>query len=270
MREINILSFEECLDKTYGETIVQYSSQGKTSFAFSQLAIDKVAENPAVLAEDLRVQLDENQKMPLWSLLSDNLLAVVTENPFDMHFVENDDDGWCEEEVDALFAEVCSRGLLGAVTCGEDGALVTVYAGAMGSVDWTGHPVYGIPCFEKTVVGNERLQLVDSYELDNAAFYTVSLAPGFCVDVKVCGDTGLTYVMENGDGSKVYRAGDSDATVPNYCFDEAAVVRFIKTQHSKDLGPVSLDSQISAASTQLRKPVETHKNKLHERQFDSL
>lgn len=270
MREINILSFEECLDKTYGETIVQYSSQGKTSFAFSQLAIDKVAENPASLVEDLRVQLDENQKMPLWSLLSDNLLAVVTENPFDMHFVEYDDEGWCEEDVDALFAEICVRGLLGAVTCGEDGALVTVYAGAMGSIDWTGHPVYGKPCFEKTIDGAKKLQLVDSYSLENAAFYTVSLAPGFCVDVKVCEDTGLVYVMENCNGSKVYRDGDCDSTFPNYTFDEEAIVAFVKEQHAQKIGPVSLDEQISAASSQVQPPVDPPKNRPVERQFGSL
>ena len=270
MREINILSFEECLDKTYGETIVQYSSQERISFAFSQVPVDKVAENPAVLAEDLRVQLDENQKMPLWSLLSDNLLAVVTENPFDMHFVEYDDEGWCEEDVDALFAEICVRGLLGAVTCGEDGALVTVYAGAMGSIDWTGHPVYGKPCFEKTIAGIENLQVVDSYILENAAIYTVSLAPGFCVDVKVCEDTGLVYVMENCNGSKVYRDGDCDSTFPNYTFDEAAIVAFVKEQHAQKIGPVSLDEQISAASSQTHKPVEMPKSRTEERRLESL
>lgn len=267
MREINVLSFEECLDKTYGETIVQYSSQERISFAFSQVTVDKVAEDPAALVEDLRAQLDKNEKMPLWSLLSDNLLAVVTENPFDMHFVEYDDEGWCEEDVDALFAEICARGLLGVVTCGEDGALVTVYAGAMGSINWTGHPVYGKPCFEKIIAGVENLQVVDSYSLENAAFYTVSLAPGFCVDVKVCEDTGLVYVMENGNGSKVYRDGDCDSTFPNYTFDEEAVIHFVKAHRSKESAPASLDTQISAASSQVHTPVDPSKNRPVERQF---
>jgi hypothetical protein len=39
-------------------------------------------------------------------------------------------------------------GLDGAVRAGEDSCYITVYAGAMGSVNWANHPKYGRPCLD--------------------------------------------------------------------------------------------------------------------------
>lgn len=76
------------------------------------------------------------------------------------------------------------------------------------------------------------MELIDSYMMDAAAFYTVCLEPGFLMDVKVCCDTGLTYIMENEDGSTVYDQFHQDITFPFKEYDEQAVIQFVKESHA--------------------------------------
>ncbi len=77
---------------------------------------------------------------------------------------------------------------------------------------------------------NTSYQIVDRHETKNEKFFTVELAPDFFVDVKAISDTGLVYVMQNGDGSTVFSNGDKriDETWPDFEYDEGAVIQFVK------------------------------------------
>lgn len=63
--------------------------------------------------------------------------------------------------------------------------------------------------------------------------YSVSLEPGFFVDVKVRPDTNLIYVMQNGDGSTVYGAAGTEFTYPDYSYNEADVISFVIEAHNE-------------------------------------
>lgn len=83
---------------------------------------------------------------------------------------------------------------------------------------------------------------------DQDRIYSVSLEPGFFVDVKVCPETNLIYIMQNGDGSTVYGADGTDSTFPDYSYNEADVISFVIDAHNKilDLGePLIYDSIFS-------------------------
>lgn len=58
--------------------------------------------------------------------------------------------------------------------------------------------------------------------------YVVELASGFAVEVKVSAECGTTYVMQNHDGSTVFRPNDSDITFPGYQYDENTVISMVK------------------------------------------
>lgn len=143
-KDIQILSLEECSDPDYGATVVQYKSGDLISFFFSNVSLQDAKTSPEKVVVNLAEMVSTPK--PLWNSLSQRLLDTVLENPFDMYFVEYDDEDWTDEMEDVLWTEVKEKDI-GGVRCGEDGARVTVYAGAMGDIDWTGHPEYGNPCF---------------------------------------------------------------------------------------------------------------------------
>lgn len=153
-QEIHILSLEKSYDLDYGNTIVQYQIGDIISFSFSNIAEYKAILEPELVIQDLQKTLNQARPMPTWSMLSKDLIGLVLENPFDMHFVEYGDNGWPNEMEDILWDEVCKLGINGGITCGEDDALATVYPGAMGYIDWTNHPQYGKPCFEHKFENN--------------------------------------------------------------------------------------------------------------------
>ncbi len=151
---LEIVSVEECMDGDYGASVVQFRRPGgEVSFAFSAVPVEDAVQRPElVLAEMVRQEPAEPR--PLWSALSEDLLSLVVDSGFDMFFVEADDECWTEETANRILDEAVENGLHNVVTPGEDG-LVTVYAGAMGSVNWAGHPDYGVPCLECVVVDKD-------------------------------------------------------------------------------------------------------------------
>lgn len=97
---------------------------------------------------------------------------------------------------------------------------------------------------------------------ENAVIFSVTLEPGYAVEVKVCTDTGLTYVMQNADGSLVHSETDPDVTFPYFKVDEETIIRMVK----EDLGRPSLDKLVAnaqsrnAASKEQRTIGSTNKN----------
>lgn len=142
-KNIKIISKEECWDKDYGEHIVQYRDGDVISFAFSD--------------KDTAVPECDTSKFPLWSDLSEELRAEILESPFDMHFIEKDDEDWTEEKADRIYAEAIKHSLEGVITRGEDDAYLTIYAGAMGCINWNGHYEYGMPCLEDAIVDPAKI-----------------------------------------------------------------------------------------------------------------
>ena len=144
--EIQVLSVEECTDEAYGATLVQYCSGDIVSFCFSDIPFEQALTNCEGLIAEIQEQLAERDEMPSWKALSYRAIEAVLENPFDMHFIERGDDFWTSDVCDELFEVINNLGLYGVITVGEDDALVTFYAGAMGSINWSGHPIYCEPC----------------------------------------------------------------------------------------------------------------------------
>lgn len=62
-----------------------------------------------------------------------------------------------------IWVESSSKGMDSVVTVGDNDCLITVYAGAMGSVNWSNHPVYGKPCLEQMVT-DKKLSLSDQIQ----------------------------------------------------------------------------------------------------------
>lgn len=110
--------------------------------------------------------------------------------------------------------------------------------------------------------GKTVLQIIDRFiSEDGATMYTVSLAHGFFVDVKAFDKTGLIYVMENHDGSSVYGIAGPGASIPNYNFDVASVVKFVKDFHIKEASQRkdSLSDQIQSAASRAAAVYSTDK-----------
>lgn len=141
---IKIISTEGCWDKDYGEHIVQYQKGDVVSFAFS----DNAERVPDI----------DTSMFPLWSDLSEELRNEILEIPFDMHFVEKNDDEWNKEKADKLYAEAVKHSLDGVITRGEDDSYLTIYAGAMGQINWKGHYEYGMPCLENAIVDPAKIE----------------------------------------------------------------------------------------------------------------
>lgn len=104
--------------------------------------------------------------------------------------------------------------------------------------------------------GINPLEVLDAFESNNAAFYTVVVQPGYCVDVKLCVDTGLAYVIQNDDGSLVYEAGNADHTYPDYAVNEQAIIQFVKAVHAKSVSAhkPDLSTRILSAATRVAAP----------------
>lgn len=149
--ELSLISAEECWDSDYGISIVQYSrGNGSVYFAFSNLLPNDVLFRPTLFLSELN-ELNESDKLPLWSDLSPKMLDLVMESSFDMLFIEHDDDSWSEDLAEEIWDESLAKGLDSVVTLGDD-CYLTVYAGAICSVNWNGHPVLGKPCLENKVI----------------------------------------------------------------------------------------------------------------------
>ena len=133
-------------------------------FCFSDIPFNQISVNTEVLLTEIEEELSKQDAIPSWTVLSDRLLEVILENPFDMHFVDRDEDGWTDDACDKLFEEINNLGIYGVVTVGEDDALVTVYAGAMCSINWSGHPLYGQPCLEFSFDEPQQASLEDKIQ----------------------------------------------------------------------------------------------------------
>lgn len=142
-QEVKILSCEECPDPAYGKYIVQYQvGTDFISFMFSRASkVDKCIES---VKEEIAENLLQNAPLPLWSVLSKELLDEIVESSFDMHFIEKDSENWTQATADAILYEAETFGLSDVVTAGED-CYITIYAAAMCSVNWFGHATYGKP-----------------------------------------------------------------------------------------------------------------------------
>ena len=179
---IKILSIEDCPDETYGASIVQYQVDDKfISFIFSDILVNEILSDKNKLIDELKIKAERFQKLPLWSDLSDTLRDLILENPFDMSFVELDYADWNEEKAAEIFAESCRHNLLGVVNRDTNDCYLTVYTGAMGDVNWIGHPEYGKACLEKIIDTSQKSKLDNviqsastcaaekSYEIDTSA-----------------------------------------------------------------------------------------------------
>ena len=146
--EYSLISVEECWDSDYGFSIVQYCrGNDSVHFAFSNLFPNEVLSQTELFFSGL----DERNEFPLWSDLSPKMLDLIMESSFDMLFIEHDDNSWSDELAEEIWKESLAKGLNSVVTLGDD-CYITVYAGAICSVNWNGHPVLGKPCLENKVI----------------------------------------------------------------------------------------------------------------------
>ena len=67
------------------------------------------------------------------------------------------------------------------------------------------------------------MKIIDKYESNGSAFYTVELEEDVFMDVKCVGD--LSYVMSCEDGYNVY---NSDGNTFDYYYNEDEVIEFVK------------------------------------------
>ena len=56
----------------------------------------------------------------------------------------------------------------------------------------------------------------------------MEISKGLYVDVKLCKDTGLCYVMQNGDGSTIYGETGTEIIRIGTRYDERAVLDMVK------------------------------------------
>lgn len=151
MSNFKILSIEECFDPDYGKSIVQYQHNSIISFAFCPIDIyDGVAHEK--LRETVKwLETNHSTHIPStsWKSLSPALLCLILDYPFNMNFIEEgDSEIWTQEVAYRIDNEVSKLNFTETIVCGEGEEMLTVYAGAMCDVDWTGHPQYGQPCLE--------------------------------------------------------------------------------------------------------------------------
>lgn len=118
---------------------------------------------------------------------------------------------------------------------------------------------------------DNQMQIINKTDIDaNSIIYSVSLEPGFLVDVKVCTDTGLVYIMENHDGSCVYSDDGKNSPISNYQFDEMSVVNVVKVTHEKEHLQVKqdLDSIIHSAVNRVSESYPANKIPTKETTFE--
>lgn len=142
--EIKILSFEEDTND-YGNSIVQYQRGTVISFMFTPAEVTgKTLDTSMALAHIS--QFSDEDKV-LWSNVSEELLALIQESDHDMLFIELDNEDWNEECSKRILEEASKHGLgLFFEGYNPKDSYLTVYAGTMGAIDWSGHEVYGTPC----------------------------------------------------------------------------------------------------------------------------
>lgn len=147
----HLISVEEIEDGRYGASLVQFGNrEGLVSFAFSNADVQEAKVRTEVVLAEI-IQKTAALKMPLWSDLSETMLELIKDSAFDMHFVEFEDEDWTKEKADTLWEESVSKGLDSVVRTMEDQCFVTVYAGAIGSVNWLDHPEYSKPCLKEVL-----------------------------------------------------------------------------------------------------------------------
>ena len=147
LNDIKILNVEECGDYDYGLSVVKYSiGNDFVSYIFSEQPHDEYEEE-SILSEIIS-HIEENKGIgsyPKWSDLSPTLLYLVEDSCWDMKFVDYDNEDWNETKANEILVEAGQyTSLDNVIEPGDaDGAYITVFADAMNSVNWYGHP-YGI------------------------------------------------------------------------------------------------------------------------------
>lgn len=154
MSNFKILSISESDDYDYGKSIVQYQHNSTISFTFCPIDIRDGVTSEKV--EEIVRWLENNHSTNIpsvsWKDLSPALLYLILDYPFNMNFIEEgDSEIWTQEVAYRIDDEVSKLNLADVIICGEGEEMLTVYAGAMCDVNWTGHPVYGQPCLEYIV-----------------------------------------------------------------------------------------------------------------------
>lgn len=163
LSSMEILSVEECSDKDYGASIIQYSfGEGHVAFSFCDIDVSRKGYDLEQIKEDVLERLNGKFEKPLWSDLSEILRNEIIESQFDMRFIEFDDEDWTEKKAEQVWEEADEHSI--AVTCGEDGCYLTIYAGAMGDVNWSGHPEYGVPCLDEVIISPEKIKEIKDQE----------------------------------------------------------------------------------------------------------
>lgn len=72
------------------------------------------------------------------------------------------------------------------------------------------------------------MKIADSFEGNDAVtIYTIEISEGLFVDIKRNRETGLTYIMENADGSQVYGRTGTDETYPDAQLNEQEMLDFL-------------------------------------------
>ena len=135
--EIRILSATDDEDYVFGTSTIQYQKGTEIGFVFSDHEYKEVFKNPSLIENEIC-----DNKLH-WSDLSNDALELAEESMFDMLFIEWDDEEWTDERCELVHDEIP-----GCIEWGDDPKL-TVYSGAMCNINWSGHPKYGKPYFEK-------------------------------------------------------------------------------------------------------------------------
>lgn len=145
--DIKIISMEECEDEAYGNSLIQYQcGDDSVGFLFSQVDISKKNCDLSTVLEE--IEMREKFYRPSWKELSESLLAMITENPFDMNFIEYE--SFCTPKLaDSIWEEAKIYEISDVVEHGSD-CYLTIYAGAMCEINWRGHHLYGEACLTKT------------------------------------------------------------------------------------------------------------------------
>ena len=73
------------------------------------------------------------------------------------------------------------------------------------------------------------MRVTDHYTVDDrSTIFTVEVGNKQYVDVKLCKDTGLCYIMQNGDGSTIYGETGTETLRIGASYDEQAVLDMVK------------------------------------------
>ena len=73
------------------------------------------------------------------------------------------------------------------------------------------------------------MRVTDSYAVDErSTIFTVEISNGLYVDVKLFKDTGLCYIMQNGDGSTIYGETGTEIIRIGTRYDEQAVLDMVR------------------------------------------